>query len=63
MYLARRSDKAFMTNAEIEAKQRQQRELQAELDRQVQDKKRQKVGGSVEICTVPAVVYTVPGSC
>lgn len=32
-----------MTTAEIEAKQRQQRELQLELDRQVQDKKRQKV--------------------
>lgn len=40
-----RSDKAFMTSNEIEAKQRQQKELQLELDRQVQEKKRQKVRG------------------
>lgn len=32
-----------MTTSEIEAKQRQQKELQLELDRQVQEKKRQKV--------------------
>jgi hypothetical protein len=43
---ALRSDKAFMTTSEIEARQRQQRELQQELDRQVQDKKRQKVRGT-----------------
>lgn len=35
-----------MTSTEIEARQRQQRELQQELDRQVQDKKRQKVSGT-----------------
>jgi hypothetical protein len=36
-----------MTADEVEARQRQQRQLQAELDQQVQDKKRQKVCAAV----------------
>jgi hypothetical protein len=39
-----RSDKAFMTANELENRQRAQRELQRDLDQQIQEKKRRKVG-------------------
>jgi hypothetical protein len=39
-----------MTAGEVEARQRQQRELQAELDRQVQEKKRQRVCLHARLC-------------
>jgi hypothetical protein len=38
-----RSDKAFMTANEMENRQRAQRELQRDLDQQIQDKQRRKV--------------------
>jgi hypothetical protein len=38
-----RSDKAFMTANEMENRQRAQRELQRDLDQQIQEKKRRKV--------------------
>jgi hypothetical protein len=43
-----RSDKAFMTTDEVESRSRAQRELQKDLDMQIQEKKRRKVSRSFQ---------------